>query len=120
MLTYSSWQNHIDDLCHDDEHDLPQDITRRKTACALVKLYALGDFLGDVRFKNEAIKGFAQGFNDRVVYPWYEAVKMTFENTPQDCSLQRLLADIMASMLKDAFRVDTLVEISPNVAPAVL
>lgn len=101
-----------DDLVGDDEDDFNGRFKpAQKALHALIKLYIMGDFLGDVKFKDHIIKGIVEGINSDTLSIKDAAARLVFEGTSPDCGLQKLFADIIASVLvkeKDPEAVDRL------------
>lgn len=99
---YDLTNAYLDELVRGDEDKFENNCKlEAKIMHALVKLYILGDFLGDIHFKNSIIRGIITSANHKdtfCVEP--AAIKMIFENTPSNSSIQRLIADAMACKLE--------------------
>ena len=91
---------HADELVNDDEDNFNRRWkTDQKAMHALIKLYILGDFLGDAKFKDSVIRSIVEGINNDTLETKDAAPRLVFENTRSDSGLQKLFADIIASVL---------------------
>jgi hypothetical protein len=90
---------HADELVSDDEDNFNRRWKKdQKAMHALVKLYILGDFLGDAEFKDRVIRSIVEGINNDTLDTKDAVPRLVFEGTTSDCGLQKLFADIIASV----------------------
>ena len=103
---------HADELVSDDEDSFNRRWKKvQKAMHALIKLYILGDFLGDAKFKDCVIRSIVEGINNDTLDTKDAAPRLVFEGTRSDCGLQKLFAGIIASVFikeKDERAVDRL------------
>lgn len=67
-----------------------------KRGNTLIKLYILRDFLGDIAFKNKVIGTTMYGLNGVSFRFSYSSVRLLFDQTPEGCGFQKLMADGLA------------------------
>lgn len=66
-----------------------------RVAYAFLKLYFLGEFLMDVQFKNMAVAAMVRGYNKGSVTFGTVHIQMIFEDTKENCGLEKFAADWM-------------------------
>lgn len=114
-------KSHAHDLVLNSEDRFKKDIVLAKAGHGLVKLYLLGDFVGDVLLKNEIIRAIVEGCNGKGLYFQTKVLNMVFDGTPTDCGLQKVVADIVAKELVIGGLVEGFVKsVSPSAVSATL
>ena len=116
-------KENADTIVSDEEDDFdahPQFRALAKTGHALVRFYMLGGFLGDVAFKNEVVKAVLTGYRCHVLCFYTQAMRLSFDATPTDCGLQKLVADTIAHRMDTTKTVDWLAHVSLACVLAVL
>lgn len=68
---------------------------RCRVGYALLKLYFLGEFLIDVAFKNMAVAAMVRGWNKGSMSLWMLHGQMVFEDTKENCGLEKFTADLL-------------------------
>lgn len=61
---------------------------------AMTKLYILGDFLGDLAFRNAVLDRIVRRACDDNVFPGFQSIQAAWEKTPAGCPLRKLFLDI--------------------------
>lgn len=97
-------QNHAHEIVSEETAeslliDEDRDTTKQKVGHSFIMLYMLGDYLSDVKLQKMVVQNVVKALNENNITFLYESIKTLFENMPSNCSLQKLVADVMAVQL---------------------
>ena len=112
---FAMTKRHVGELVNQgDKDDRSENKERSKISIGHGKLWILGDFLGDVWFKNHVMKSMVQAYNDnKIMLLPDESWDLSFNETTVGSGLQNFFADRVADLIKTPDHVDGLLEEAP-------
>lgn len=112
---------HCKDLVPKAGEDIEQDDVYSLIGGGLIELYMLGDFLGDVEAKNQAVGAMVKGWNSDELSFYCDTIRMIFDKTPESSGIHKFMGDVCARDISAPEDVDDLKNnISSNGVVAVL